>query len=53
MLEKVVKWAGLALGVGVGGYALTDWPLVLATGVTAQARRADGAVSNNRSGVPR
>ena len=43
MLDKVMKWAGLALGVGVGlagclfaaGYAFTDWPLGLATGVTA------------------
>ena len=43
MFAKTLKWAGLALGLGVGvagclfaaGYAYTDWPLGIATGATA------------------
>lgn len=43
MFAKTLKGAGLALGLGVGlagclfaaGYAFTDWPLGIATGVTA------------------
>lgn len=43
MLAKTLRWAGLALGLGVGlagclfaaGYAFTDWSPGVATGVTA------------------
>lgn len=43
MSARTLRWAGLALGLGVGlagclfaaGYAFADWPLGIATGVTA------------------
>lgn len=43
MFARILRWTGLVLGVGVGlagcvfaaGYAFTDWPLWVATAVTA------------------
>jgi hypothetical protein len=43
MFAKLLRWAGLALGIGFGlagclfvaGYAFTDWSLGVAVGATA------------------
>lgn len=43
MFAKILRWAGLALGIGFGlagclfvaGYAFTDWSLGVAVGATA------------------